>query len=56
MSTQKYRYALVCSHEIPMEQLARMLGHKDLKVTQIYAKILNTTIERRAEGLAEDIK
>lgn len=47
---------LVLTHEIPMEQLARMLGHKDLKVTQIYAKILNTTIERRAEGLAEDIK
>ena len=28
---------LALSHEIPMEQLARMLGHKDLKVTQIYA-------------------
>lgn len=46
---------LALTHKIPMEQLARMLGHKDIKVTQIYGKILNSTIERSSEGLANDI-
>lgn len=33
---------------VPIEILARMLGHKNIAITQIYAKILTTSIERYA--------
>lgn len=46
---------LALTHKIPMEQLARMMGHKDLKVTQIYGKILTSTIKDSAEGMAEEL-
>lgn len=46
---------LMLSHEIPMENLARMLGHKDMRVTQIYGKILNSTIEKKTEGLVDNL-
>lgn len=46
---------LALTHKIPMEQLARMLGHKDLKVTQIYGKILTSTIKDSAEGMADEL-
>lgn len=39
------------SHDIPIENVARMLGHKDIKTTQIYAKVLKSTIERHATNL-----
>lgn len=41
----------VLAHDIPIENLARMLGQKDVRTTQIYAKILPTTIHRHAELL-----
>lgn len=41
----------VLSNDIPIENLARMLGQKDVRTTQIYAKILPTTIQRHAETL-----
>jgi site-specific recombinase XerD len=40
------------AHDIPMEDVARMLGHQDIKTTQLYAKILKTTIERHSQALA----
>lgn len=41
----------VLAHDIPIENLARMLRQKDVRTTQIYAKILPTTIHRHAEQL-----
>lgn len=42
---------LALSHDVPIENVARMLGHQDIKTTQIYAKVLRSTIERHAEAL-----
>lgn len=42
---------MVLANDVPIENVARMLGHTDIRTTQIYAKVLNATIERHAEEL-----
>lgn len=46
---------LALAHDIPIENVARMLGHENIKTTQIYAKILHSTIERHAVALQASI-
>ena len=46
---------LALAHDIPIENVARMLGHEDIRTTQIYAKVLRTTIERHASNLQSAI-
>ena len=46
---------LSLSHDVPIEKVARMLGHTDIKTTQIYAKILKTSIEKHALNLSQSI-
>lgn len=38
---------------VPIETISRMLGHTDVKTTQIYAKISNTIIQRDMANLSE---
>ena len=38
----------VLNSGVPIEVLARMLGHQNISVTQIYAKILTSSIEHYA--------
>lgn len=47
---------LALAHDIPLENVSKMLGHTNTKTTQIYAKVLHTTVERHASELAEKIK
>lgn len=42
---------VVLANGIPVETLSKMLGHAKIAVTQIYAKIMNTSVERQAEKL-----
>lgn len=46
---------LALSHDVPIEDVAKMLGHHDIKTTQIYAKILHTSIERHSVELGHQI-
>lgn len=41
------------ANDVPMESVSKMLGHKHLSTTQIYAKVLTSTIERQAEKLSK---
>ena len=38
-------------NDVPIESVAKMLGHRDIKTTQIYAKIMHDTIQRQAASL-----
>lgn len=46
---------MVLAHDVPIENLARMLGHSNIRTTQIYAKVLKSTIERHSEVLNEKL-
>ena len=46
---------LALAHDVPIENVARMLGHEDIRTTLIYAKVLHTTIERHASNLQSAI-
>lgn len=47
---------LALAHDVPIEDISRMLGHSDIKTTQIYCKILKTTVQRHSEALASRIR
>ena len=47
---------LLLNYDIPIENVARMMGHKNIKTTQIYARILKSTIERHTESLVTRLR
>ena len=47
---------LLLTYNFTVEKTARALGHKDIKTTQIYAKVLKKTIEDSTEKLVSSIK
>lgn len=42
---------VVLANDIPIETLSKMLGHRSIQVTQIYAKVLDQTISRHSDKL-----
>lgn len=47
---------LFLSEGVPLESLSKMLGHKNISTTQIYAKILNEKVGKDMEKVAENFK
>ena len=47
---------LMLSYGIPMEQVQRMLGHKNITTTQIYGKILKANVEKNVTQKLKDLK
>jgi len=57
MHVARHSFAtLALSYDIPIENVARMMGHTRIQTTQIYAKVLKSTIERHVENLASCIR
>lgn len=46
---------VVLSHDVPIENVARMLGHTNISTTKIYAKVLNSTIDRHTNNLLGEL-
>lgn len=51
-----YASEICLSQGVPIETVSRMLGHRDLRSTQIYAKINNNKISEDTDRLEERIK
>ena len=47
---------LMLSYDVPIEKTKRMLGHKDIRSTQIYAKILKKNVEEQVDALVPQLK
>ena len=46
---------ILLSNGIPIETVSRILGHTNIKTTQIYAKITNQKISQDLEALSHKI-
>ena len=55
-SRHTYASEICLSQGVPIETVSRMLGHRDLRSTQIYAKISNDKISEDTDKLEERIK
>ncbi|WP_165602542.1 tyrosine-type recombinase/integrase, partial [Chryseobacterium arthrosphaerae] len=47
---------LFLSEGVPLESLSKMMGHKNITTTQIYAKILNEKVGRDMEEVSHKFK
>ena len=47
---------VLLSHGVPIETVSRLLGHTDLKTTQIYARITNQKISSDMEVLSHKLE
>lgn len=46
---------LSLANDVPIENVSRMLGHTNIRTTQIYAKVLKENVERHAETLCQKL-
>ena len=51
MGRHTYASEITLSQGVPIESVSRMLGHRDLRSTQIYAKITNDKINEDMKDL-----
>lgn len=46
---------MALNHGAKIENVAKMMGHTDIKTTQIYARVLNSEVEREFDMLEETL-
>lgn len=56
MARHTFATTVTLSHGVPIESVSKMLGHTQIKTTQIYARITNEKISRDMAALAEKMK
>lgn len=53
MARHTFATTIALSNGVPIETVSKMLGHKSIKTTQIYAKITDTKMSNDMQKLAE---
>lgn len=56
MSRHSYATTVCLSNDVPIETLSKMLGHRSIRTTQIYAKITAEKISNDMEKLSKQIE
>ena len=56
MSRHTYATTVCLSNDVPIETLSKMLGHRSIRTTQIYAKITAEKVSRDMEKLSKQIE
>ena len=52
----RHTYAtFLLNREVPLESVSKVLGHKNIRTTQIYAKLLNTTVKNQVSRAFDNI-
>ena len=54
-SRHTYATTVCLSNDVPIETLSKMLGHRSIRTTQIYAKITAEKVSRDMEKLSKQI-
>ena len=55
-SRHSYATTICLSNDVPIETLSKMLGHRSIRTTQIYAKITAEKVSRDMEKLSRRIE
>ena len=55
-SRHSYATTICLSNDVPIETLSKMLGHRSIRTTQIYAKITAEKVSRDMEKLSQRIE
>jgi site-specific recombinase XerD len=55
MARHSFATTIALSNGVPIETVSKMLGHKSIKTTQIYAKITDLKMNNDMQKLAEII-
>lgn len=55
MARHTFATTITLEHEIPIETLSQMLGHKSIRTTQIYAKVSQRKVSQNMKALKEKL-
>ena len=56
MSRHTYATEVCLSNGVPIETISKMMGHSNIRTTQIYAEITNQKVKRDFDKLSEQTK
>jgi site-specific recombinase XerD len=56
LARHTFATTVTLSKGVPIESVSKMLGHRSLKTTQIYAKVLDEKVEKDMEKLQEQLR
>lgn len=56
MSRHTFSTTVTLSNGVPIETVSKMLGHSNIKTTQIYARITNNKISSDMQILADKLQ